>query len=207
MCRVSFFFHSFLLFFFVFLEFFVFLWALVCDALYARVLRFIFGVVNRFKSCILEYKERPEGLFCYIRTWDGVRMKRVCVLVEDHDIRLPRSELLCLSRVMCSVNGSSYPVAFVGGSSSVVTCLNSIRSDGMVFVPYRASTSGVFLNCVQQAHQDVFGMLDIVTVIEYLMVRLRTALYEDGSLDTLPFSVLLVLDKCHLKIFVELSRT
>ena len=33
-------------------------------------------------------------------------MKRVCVVVEDHDVRVPHSELLCLSRVMSSVNGS-----------------------------------------------------------------------------------------------------
>ena len=106
-------------------------------------------------------------------------MKRVCVLVEDHDVRLHHSELLCLSRVMCSVNGSSYLVALIGGSSSVANCLNSIRDDGMVFVPYRAFTCGVFLTCVQQAHQDVYGMLDIITVIDYLMVPLRTALYEE----------------------------
>ena len=106
-------------------------------------------------------------------------MKRVCVLVEDHDVQLPHTELLCLSRVMCSVNGSSYPVALVGGSSSVVNCLNSFRDDGMIFVPYRAFSCGVFLKCVQQAHQVVFGTLDILTVIEYLMVRLRTALYEE----------------------------
>ena len=83
---------------------------------------------------------------------------------------------------MGSVNESLYPVALVGGSSSVVNCLNSIRDDGMVFVPYRAftsSVSSVLLKCVQQAHQDVFGMLDIITDVDYLMVRLRTALYEE----------------------------
>ena len=60
-----------------------------------------------------------------------------------------------------------------------MNCLNSIRDDGMVFVPYRAFTCSVLLKCVQQAHQDVFGMLDIITVADYLMVRLRTALYEE----------------------------
>ena len=134
-------------------------------------------------------------------------MKRVCVMVEDHDVRFPHSELLCLSCVRCSVNGSSYPVALVGGSWSVVSCLNSIRDKGMVFVPYRAFFCGVFLKCVQQAHQDVFGMLDIVTVIEYLMVRLRTALYEewiDGHV-TLQRCVRAV-QVLFEDIFVELSR-
>ena len=143
------------------------------------MLRFVFGAVNRFKSYSLEFKERSEGLFCYVRTWDGVRMKRVCVLVEAPDVRLPHSELLCLSRVKSSVSGSPYPVALVGGSSSVVNCLNAVRDDGMTFVPYRAFTHSVFLKCIQQAHQDVFGMLDIVTIIDYLMARLRTASYEE----------------------------
>ena len=134
------------------------------------MLRFIFRAVNRFKSYSLEFKERTERLFCYVRTWDGVRLKRVCVLLEDHDVRLPHAESQCLSRVKSSVNGSPYPVALAGVSSSVVNCLNAVREDGMVFVPYRAFTCSVFLKCVQQAHQDVFGMLDIITVIDYTII-------------------------------------
>ena len=66
-----------------------------------------------------------------------------------------------------------------GGSSSVINCLDACREDGMVYVPYRSFTSSVLLKCIQQAHQDVFGMMEIITVIDYLMVRLRTALYEE----------------------------
>ena len=121
--------------------------------------------------------------------------------MEDHDVRLAHAELLCLSRIMSSVNGSPYPVALVGGSLSVVICLNSSRDVGMVFVPYRAFISSVLLKCVQQAHQDVFGMLDIISVMDYSMVRLRTA--PSGLMDTLLFSVVFELGKCHLMISVE----
>ena len=147
--------------------------------MYPRVLRSVFPALGRFKDYSVEFKEESEGIYCYVRTWDVLRLKRVCVLMEDLDARLPRAEFSCLCRIASSVGGSKFPVTVVGGTSSLINCLNAVRDDGMTFVPYRPFTPVVSTKCVKQAHQDFFGMIDIVTVIDYLMSRLRTALHEN----------------------------
>ena len=51
------------------------LYSFICDALYPRVPSSVFGAVRRFKSYSLEFKEQDDGLYCYVRTWNGLRMK------------------------------------------------------------------------------------------------------------------------------------
>ena len=147
--------------------------------MYPRVLPSVFTAVERFKDYSVEFKEERDGIYCYVRTWDELRLKRVCVLVEDLDTRLPRAELSCLSCIASSVGGSKFPVAVVSGTSSLINCLIAVRDDGMTFVPYRPFRPVVLMKCVQQAHQDIFGMIDIVTVVDHLMSLLRTALQEE----------------------------
>ena len=126
--------------------------------MYPRVLRSVFTAVGRFKDYSVEFKEESDGIYCYMRTWDELRLKRVCVLVEDLDARLSRAELSCLCRITSSMGGSKFPVAVVGGTSSLINCLNAVQDDGMTFVPCRTFTPVVLMKCVQQAHQDILGM-------------------------------------------------
>ena len=71
--------------------------------MYPRVLRSVFTAVGRFKDYSLEFKEESDGIYCNVRTRDELRLKRVCVLVEDLDARLLRAELSCLSLIDSSV--------------------------------------------------------------------------------------------------------
>ena len=45
----------------------------------------------------------------------------------------------------------------------------------------------VFLQCFRQSHQDVFGMLEVTTALEYVIHRLKGSLYEDWTEDR-PFA-------------------
>ena len=99
--------------------------------------------------------------------------------MESLDFHLPRAEMLCLCRVVSSVADSKFPVAIVGGTLSLINCLNASLDDEITFVPYRPFSFSpvVLITSIQQAHHDVFRITDIVTVNDYLMSRLRTALH------------------------------
>ena len=50
--------------------------------------------------------------------------------------------------------------------------------DGQKVVIYREFSVDVFLHCYQLAHQEVFGGLEITSMIDFLLLRLRGAVQE-----------------------------
>ena len=39
----------------------------------------------------------------------------------------------------------------------------------------------VFLRCKRQAHQDVFGIVEVTSLVDYVILRLKSAVYEDWT--------------------------
>ena len=119
-----------------------------------------------------------DGLYCFVRTWEGRSLKQVCVLVEDKRQPAPDAELTCLARVKASVTSDKLPVCVRGGSAVLGAVIAANRDDSRRAVSYRAFTDETFLKCYRLAHVDSFGMVDILSLLEYLMLRLRTATQE-----------------------------
>ena len=65
----------------------------------------------------------------------------------------------------------------------MIRVLGNIREDGRRFVIYQAFSEEVFLQCFRQAHQDVFGLVEVVTIVDYVVQRLKSALYEEWTED------------------------
>ena len=70
------------------------------------------------------------------------------------------------------------PLSIRGGPQSFLRVLSDNRTEGRLFVYCRDVTSEVFLQCYRQAHQEIFGMLEVTTMVDFLMLRLRPALQE-----------------------------
>ena len=98
--------------------------------------------------------------------------------MKSLDQSLPDAELIPLSRVIYSLDPPQFPLCIRGASSTLVLVLGDIRSDGRDFVTHERFTIEVFLECFRRAHQSFFGMLEIVTVVEYIVLRMRSALHE-----------------------------
>ena len=107
---------------------------------------------------------------------------KICIGSESLDQPMPHPELVPLSRIVCSLGSTLLPIAILGGSPSLLRVLEKDRTDGRRFVVYERFDEEVFLRCVQQADQDVFGMVNVTTLVDYLLQRLKTALYEDKVL-------------------------
>ena len=120
---------------------------------------------------------------CYVQTWDDHELFCVCVHVEASGQKIPNSELAGLSRVVDSVVSCQLPVSCQGGSASLLRVLNDNRVDGRQFIVRQEFSEETFLQCFREAHQEVFGMLEVTAMVDFLALRLRGALQESWMED------------------------
>ena len=142
------------------------------------MLRSLFARVAAFKDYSLVYEERSDGLYCFVRTWDDANLQDVCVRVESLGQQVPNAELSCLSRVVDSLSSCQWQLAIQGGSPTLHRVLSDNRVDGRRFIFCREFTEEVFLKCYREADHEIFGMLEMTSMVDFLMLRLRGALHE-----------------------------
>ena len=134
--------------------------------------------VSGFRAYGLQYEKENNVERCYVLYWDDKHLMKICIGCESLDQAMPLPELVPLSRIVCSLGSTLLPIAILGRSPSLLRVLEDDRSDARRFVIYEKFDEEVFLRCVQQADQDIFGMVNVITLVEYLLQRLKTALYE-----------------------------
>ena len=86
--------------------------------------------------------------------------------------RAPKHELLPLARIVCSLEPTELPLVIVGGSPCVARILGDTRDEP-------AFDSEMLIRCIRQAYQVVFSMVEVTSIVEYTILRLKTAVYED----------------------------
>ena len=106
-------------------------------------------------------------------------MKKVCVGSESLERPKPLSELEPMARFVSSVEDERLPVAVRGARLSLLRVLGDERTDERHFIVQQGCSEDLFLEVFHQAHQDKFGMIGIVTLVEFVVVRMRSAVYED----------------------------
>ena len=94
---------------------------------------------------------------------------------------MPRSELVPLAQFVHSLPNARLPLCIVGASPSLIRVVEDNRNDGKRFVVHLQFTEEVFLQCVRQAHQDVSGMVEMTSLVDYVVIRLKSAIYEDWT--------------------------
>ena len=98
--------------------------------------------------------------------------------MESAGQRVPVSELAGLSRIMDSVPSCQLPLSCQGGSVSLLRVLNDNRIDGRQFLYCQEFTDDSFLRGYRLAEQEIFGRLDVASVIDFVTLRLRGELQE-----------------------------
>ena len=66
---------------------------------------------------------------------------------------------------------------------SLVRVLRDNRSDERRFNNYQDFDEKTFFRCLQQADQDVFGMVGVTTSVEYVIHQLKSVLFEEWTED------------------------
>ena len=139
--------------------------------------------VAAFRDYSVFFVDDGTSHSCYVQTWDGHELFCVCVHVEASGQKVPNSELAGLSRVVDSIVSCQLPMSCQGGSASLLRVLSDNRVDGRQFVLGQEFSEEALLQCFREAHQEVFGMLEVTSMVDFLVLRLRGALQESWMED------------------------
>ena len=126
----------------------------------------------------MRFEEHSDGQYCFVLTWEGNTLLDICVKVEPLGQRVPQSELSSLSRIVTSLPSAPFPISILGTGPSVLRVLSDERSDEQRFVYAREFSSVVFLYCYRVAYQEIFGLMEVTTMVDFLAMRLRGPLQE-----------------------------
>ena len=111
--------------------------------------------------------------------WEGDCLKKTCVGCQFLDLPVPDAKLVPLARVVCTLGNQQLPLSIVDGSPSLLLVLGDHRHDARQFMVVQRFNEEVFMQCFRQAHQDVFGMLAVMTAVEHVILRLKSVIHED----------------------------
>ena len=153
----------------------------LCQGLAPRVIRLAISGIATFKDYSVQYEKDPSVEHCYVLFWEGGHLKKVNIGSESVDQPVPAVELMPLARIVHSLGSKQMPLVVCGGSPSLLRVLDDNRTDGRRFVAFQEFTEEVFLQCVQQAHEDIFGMVEVTTIVGYVVQRLKNAVYEEWT--------------------------
>ena len=142
------------------------------------MLRSLFARIGSFREYSVSFAESGGYHKCVVQTFDEHTLMSICVRVEAAGQRVPEAELAGLSRVIDSTTACQMPLSCQGCSPTLLRILSDNRVDGREFLMYREFSVDVFLYCYRLAHQEVFGVLETTTMIDFLVLRLRGAIQE-----------------------------
>ena len=141
--------------------------------------------ISAFRDYSVVFVDNAAEVSCFVLTWDDHSLLSICVRVEPTVQRVPYADLAGLSRVVGSLPSCQLPLSCHGGSPSLVRVLNDSRVDGRQFVACRPFTKKMFVQIYQESHQSVLGELEVTSMIDFLVLRLRAALQEPWMEDVL----------------------
>ena len=92
--------------------------------------------------------------------------------------RVPLAELNSLSCILGSVPSGQLQLSTKGASPSLLRVLPDNRDDGWQFILSHYFTEEIIFNCYRQPNHEVLGTMEVTTMLDYLMLRLKGALQE-----------------------------
>ena len=153
-------------------------YSLICRALFPRALRLLISRISAFREYSIFFVEDDESHRCFVQTWNDHILMSVCVWVEPVGQIVPKAELSGLSRIIDSTTSCQLPLSCHGGSLTLMRVLSENRIDNRSFIVYREFSVDVFLHCFRLAYQETIGGLEVTTMADFLVLRLRGALQE-----------------------------
>ena len=152
--------------------------ALLCRGLAPRVLRLVLSAVGTQHVYTLFYEKDTDVERCFVVCWLDNTLRKTCIGQEALHQPMPKSELVPLAQFVKSVPNARLPFCISGASPVLLRVIEDNPTDGKRFVMHQQFSEELFLQCVRQAHQDVFGMVEVTSLVDYVILRLKSAVYE-----------------------------
>ena len=115
---------------------------------------------------------------CFVQTWNDHSLISICVWVEPQGRSVPIAELSGLSRIVDSTTSCQLPLSCHGGSPTLVRVLIESCIDNREFIVFLEFNVDVFVHCFRLVYQETFGGLEVTTMVDFLVLRLRRVLQE-----------------------------
>ena len=154
-----------------------------------RILSRVVGWAKAHHFYSLEFEERGESLWPFMRTSEKGTFRRVAVSVADRFAVGATHKLSVLGSVVSAVGSSASLVAISGGSHVVADTYKEYLGNGYShkLVEYPFFDLRLLKRCLQKMSSSVFGSLDAFSMTEFIVTPLKVAEHRDWmmSLSTL----------------------
>ena len=129
----------------------------------------------------LEFEERRESLWAFMRTWEKDTFRRVAVAVTDRFAVDAIHELSMLGSVVAAVGGSTSLVAVSDGSHVLADTYGVYLGSGYShkLVEYPVFDLRLLKRCLQKVSSSIFGSLNPFSTTEFIVTRLKGAEHRD----------------------------
>ena len=148
-----------------------------------RILSRVVGWAKAHHFYSLEFEERGESLWAFVRTWKKGTFRRVAVSVADRFAVDATHALTVLGSVVSAVSGSASLVAISGGSHVLGDTYREYLKSGYrqkwVEYKYRIFDLRLLKRCLQKMSSSNFGSLDPFSMTEFIVTRLKGAEHGD----------------------------
>ena len=149
-----------------------------------RILSRVVGWSKTHHFCGLEFEERGESLWAFIRTWEKGTFRRVAVDVVDRFTVDATPDVAVLGSVVAAVGSLASLVAISGGSHVLADTYREYLGIGYShkLVEYPIFDLRLLKWLLQKVSSSVFGSLDPFSTTEFIVTRLKGAEHRDWML-------------------------
>ena len=142
-----------------------------------RIFSRVVGWAKAHHFYSLEFEERGESFWAFVRTWEKGTFRRVVVRVADRFAVDGTHELSVLGSVVSAVGGSASLVALSGRSHVLGDTYREYVGSGYShkLVEYPIFNLRLLKRCLQKVSSSVFGSLDPFSMTEFIVTRLKGA--------------------------------
>ena len=154
---------------------------LLVTGMLPRILSRVVGWAKVHHFYGLEFEERGETVWAFIRTWEKGTFRRVAVDVVDRFTVDATHKVAVLGSVVATVGSSASLVAISGGSHVVADTYKEYLGSGYShkLVDYPIFDLRLLKRCLQKVSSSVFGSLDPFSMTEFIVTRLKGAEHRD----------------------------
>ena len=146
-----------------------------------RILWRVVGWAKAHHFFGLEFEERGESLWAFVRTWEKGTFRLVAVDVVDRFTVDATQDVAVLGSVVSAVGGSASLVAISGESHLLADTYKEYLGSGhsQKLVEYPIFDLRLLKRCLQKESSSVFWSLDPFSMTEFNVTRLKGAEHRD----------------------------
>ena len=153
----------------------------------------------------LEFEERGESLWAFMRTWEKGTFRRVAVEVVDSFTVDATHDVAVLGSVVSAVGSSESLVATSGGSHVLADTYKESLGSGYSHKLVECPIFDLRLlkRCLQKVSSSVFGSLDPFSMTVFIVTRLKGAEHRDWIMSRSSLRRAIITGKLSMPSLVE----